>query len=83
MLKLGAVLRSMRHRAGFSQEEIAFQLNISQSTVSKIEKDRKLPDLPLLIRWADVTNAKEVIVAYLCGLDGITIMQSILQMFGG
>lgn len=83
MIKIGAVLQAVRMRAGLNQEDLAYKLHLSQSDISKIEKDRKLPALDTLARWTEVTNAKEVLVAYLCGIDGIAIMQSVLQLFGG
>lgn len=82
-MKIGAVLQAVRVRAGLTQEDLADKLHLSQSDISKIEKDRKFPQLDTLLKWIETTNAKEVLVAYLCGIDGITIMQNILQMFGG
>lgn len=83
MLKIGAALQSIRVRAGMTQEELAESLHLSQSDISKIEKDHKLPSLDIFYKWTEVTNAKEVLVAYLCGMDGIMIMQKILQILGG
>lgn len=82
-MKLGAILQACRERAGLTQEEMADRLNRSQSCVSKFEKDRKMPDLPTLIHWLNITNTKEVLVAYLCGMDGLAIMQHILNLIGG
>lgn len=82
-MKLGAILKACRVRAGFSQEEIAAKLYISRSNISKLETDQLKLDVPTLIQWANVTNAKEVVVAFLMGVDGVTIMTSILTMLGG
>lgn len=82
-MKFGAIMRAMRERAGFSQEELASRIYLSQSCVSKYEKDHKVPDVPTLMQWAEVTCAKEVVVAFLMGIDGVTIMQSILTMISG
>jgi transcriptional regulator with XRE-family HTH domain len=81
-LELGAILRAVRVRAGLSQEELAERLNYNQSDISKFETGHKEPPASVFLRWFRETNAHEVAVAYLCGLDGITIMQSILSMFG-
>ena len=80
--ELGAILRAVRVRAGLSQEELAARLNYNQSDISKFETGAKEPTASTLIKWLKVTNAHEVLVAYLCGLDGIAIMQNILGMFG-
>ena len=80
--KFGAVLRACRERAGLSQEKLAELLHRSRSCISKIETDIKAVDAQTLIQWANVTNAKEVLVAYLCGMDGLAIMQTIFGMTG-
>ena len=78
----GPVLRAARLRAKLSQEELAARLNYNQSDISKIETDSKEPPSSVLIRWCIETNAMEVLVAYFCGMDGLTIMQNILQFVG-
>lgn len=78
----GAILKATRVRAGLSQEELAARLNYNQSDISKFETGRKEPPASVFLRWFGETNAHEVAVAYLCGLDGITIMQNILNMLG-
>lgn len=82
-LDFGAILRATRVRAGLSQEELAERLNYNQSDISKFENGVKEPTASIFLKWFEITNAKEVAVAYMCGIDGITIMQSMLQLFGG
>lgn len=82
-MKFGAVLQACRERAGLSQEDMADKLNRSQSCISKFEKDRKTPDISTFIQWMNVTNAPEVAVAYIYGVEGITMIQSLLQLVGG
>jgi len=81
-LGIGAILRAVRVRAGLSQEELADRLNYSQSDISKFETGAKEPTASIFLRWLRETNAHEVAVAYFCGLDGLTIMQTILSMTG-
>ncbi len=78
----GALLRAARVRAGLSQEELAERLNYNQSDISKFETGAKEPTASVFLRWFRETNAMEVAVAYLYGLDGITIMQNILGVIG-
>ena len=80
--QFGSVLRAARLRAGLSQEELAHRLNYNQSDISKIEGGHKEPTASILFRWFQETNAMEVAVAYFCGMDGLTIMQNILQFVG-
>jgi transcriptional regulator with XRE-family HTH domain len=81
-VEIGAILRAVRVRAGLSQEELAIRLNYNQSDISKFETGHKEPPASVFLRWFKETNAHEVAVAFLCGFDGITIMQQLLSIFG-
>lgn len=81
-MRYGAILRACRERMGLSQEEMAFRLNRSQGTISKLEKDKVVLDMDTAREWADVTGAKEVLVAFICGVDGVSIMQNIMNLVG-
>lgn len=78
-MKLGAILTAMRDRAGMSQEELALKLNRSRSSVTKLENDKQTLNVPTLVQWAKATETQEVIVAFLCGMDGLSIMQDLFQ----
>jgi len=78
-VRVGAVLRACRTRAGLSQEELANRLFISQSDVSKYENDTMEPHISTLQAWTNNTQAPEVLVAFICGMDGLSVMQSILE----
>ena len=65
-----------------SQEKLAEILHMSRSCISKIETGAKEVTAKVMIDWVTVTQTQEVLVAYLFGLDGITIIQNILQMTG-
>lgn len=79
-MKVGAILKACRTRAGFTQEELADRLFISQSDVSKYENDVMEPHLSTLQAWTSNTQTSEVLVAFLMGIDGLGIMQTILEM---
>mgnify|MGYP002511833753 CR=1 FL=1 len=82
-MKYGSILKACRERSGLSQEELAFQLNMNQSDVSKMENGTREPTLSVVQSWLTNTQATEVLVAFLCGVDGLGIMQSIMQLIGG
>ncbi len=82
-MKYGGILRACRERKGLSQEELAFELNVNQSDISKYENGSKEPTLSLVQAWLMNTQATEVLVAFLCGVDGLGIMQNIMQLLGG
>lgn len=81
-ITFGAIMHACRERMGISQERMAELMDRTQSCISKFEKGKKVPDMQTLMRWADITNAREVIVAYMYGMDGISIMQNILNVSG-
>ncbi|MEE3679097.1 helix-turn-helix domain-containing protein [Bacillus safensis] len=85
-LRLGVVLRKARLQAGISQERLAEILSRSRSCISKIENDQKVLDVPTYVRWMEATNAKEAMIATLCGIDPLAVTQqitAIMALFGG
>ncbi|MEK4228933.1 helix-turn-helix transcriptional regulator [Solibacillus sp. FSL H8-0538] len=82
-VKLGALLKACRQKKGLSQFEMGVDMNYSQSSISKFENDEKVPDAYTLMQWGQITNCPEVIVAFLYGMDGITIIQQLLPIIGG
>ncbi|WP_406846194.1 helix-turn-helix transcriptional regulator [Bacillus safensis] len=80
------VLRKARVQAGISQEKLAEMLCRSRSCISKIENDQKVLDVPTYVRWMEATNAKEAMIATLCGIDPLAVTQqitAIMALFGG
>lgn len=49
-------LKMLRKEKGFSQEQLAFRLNVVRQTISKWEKGLSVPDAELLMRLADVLD---------------------------
>lgn len=82
-LTFGAVLKACRERAGLTQEEIAEKLHRSRSCISKFETDKKTLDVATLIKWADVTSAKDVACAIVTGVDPVMILQQLMPLIGG
>lgn len=82
-MKYGGVLRACRERIGLSQEELAHRLHIQQADISRIENGRKEPNIGLFQKWAMVTNSQDVLVAFICGVDGLAIMTDILNVATG
>ncbi|WP_343206481.1 helix-turn-helix transcriptional regulator [Bacillus sp. B15-48] len=81
-MKFGAVLKACRIRAGISQEDLAARLYINQSDVSKYETDRKEPTMSLFQAWMSNTQTPEIAVAFLYGMDGISIITQLLPLLG-
>lgn len=82
MVKLGTVMKACRERADFSQEELAHRMNRTQACISKFENDHKVPDANTFMEWFRLTNTPEVAIAFLYGMDGLTILQQLLPIVG-
>ena len=78
-MRVGTILKACRTRAGLSQEELADELYINQSDVSKYENDTKEPSLSLALSWVNITNAPEVLVAFMFGVDSLDIIQKLID----
>lgn len=76
----GAILRACRLRSGLKQDELAHELHIHQSDVSKIERGVKEPPISLVKEWTSTTQTQEVLIAFLCGVDGLGIMQQVMDL---
>lgn len=78
-MNYGAILKACRTRAGLSQEELADKLYINQSDVSKYENGAKEPSISMVQAWTSNTQTQEVLVAFICGMDGLGIMQMLMD----
>lgn len=68
-LDFSKILKKFRESAEISQEEMAHELNITQSHVSKYECGRKVIDLETFLRWIQITNSEVHAAAILFGTD--------------
>jgi len=50
---IAAIIRLLRHRAGWTQEELALELGIRPSEISHLESGRRNPRLATLQRLAE------------------------------
>jgi HTH-type transcriptional regulator / antitoxin HipB len=56
--KIGAILRQAREEAGFTQEEIAHQMNTKKSAISRIENHAQDIRLSTLDKYASALGRK-------------------------
>lgn len=54
MKKIGAFIKELRKGHGYTQQELAERLNVSDRSVSRWETGTNLPDLSLLVQIADL-----------------------------
>lgn len=57
------VLRRIREEQNLSQEKLSAEANISRSMIDKIERRKRLPSLPILIKLASAlqTSASTIV----------------------
>ncbi|MED3876182.1 helix-turn-helix transcriptional regulator [Lysinibacillus capsici] len=86
-LGLGALLQACRIKSGMSQEDLAAQMNRSQTCISKYENNRKPPDIFTFMEWFKQTNTQEIGMLLsqqmINGIDINTIVQSLMPIVGG
>lgn len=82
-MEYGTILKACRTRSGLSQEDLAEKLYVNQSDVSKFENGTKEPSISMFQAWINNTQSSEVMVAFLCGMDGLGIMQQLLAATSG
>lgn len=56
MAKFNEMLKYLRQRAGYSQQDLADLLKISKSTIGMYEQGRRSPDYETLEKIADIFN---------------------------
>lgn len=77
-MEFGTVLRKMRKDAGFSQEEMAEELHIARSSISKLERGQLELKAIDFWRWANATGSQDVFIAAVTSID-IAIVQQIIE----
>ena len=73
----GSVLKKVRLQSGLSQEELAEEIFLSRSAVSRLENNRLKLTVEDAVRWGQATQAPEIIAALLCGIDIAVVSQLI------
>ncbi|AMA72901.1 hypothetical protein ACH33_08550 [Aneurinibacillus sp. XH2] len=74
------LLKFFRKKAKMTQEEIAYELNMTQSTVSKLESGKHIIDLQTFMKWVQVTNCEVHAAAMMFGVDVLSNALQLLQM---
>ncbi|VDG98867.1 antitoxin HipB [Lysinibacillus sphaericus] len=81
-MEYGAILRACRKRKGWTQEDLAHELQIEQADVSRFENDRREMSMSMFQKFVKATQSQDVMVAFIAGMDGITILANVLSTMG-
>lgn len=74
------LLKQFRKQARMTQEEVAEKLNLTQSTVSKMESGRYIIDIHTFFQWLRVTNCEIHAAATMFSADVLNSALQLLQM---
>jgi len=77
MINVGEIIRSCRKKVNWSQEQLAFEMNMTQSTISRMEKNKVACDVNTLMDIAHKTNAPDVVMSMMFSID----MSVVAQLF--
>lgn len=88
-MNIGHILRQTRKQADLTQEDMAHLINISRSSISKIERNEMALQTEDFIRWMQVVQAKmsntttlEMGITLINGVD-IAVLVDMLTQFVG
>ncbi|MBU9711110.1 helix-turn-helix domain-containing protein [Evansella tamaricis] len=79
-------LKKARIREGISQEELAFRMNRSRSSVTKMELGKQKIHFSDAVEWFKHTNAQDILIATLVSFDPTIVaeaMRVMSQLVGG
>lgn len=81
------MLKLFRKKAKKTQEQMAEELNLTQSCISKYENGNKTIDLLTFIRWVNITGSELQAAALLFGIDTVNTLTQLVPLiplsFGG
>lgn len=85
--KVGKMLKKFRVDANITQEEMAEQLNSTQSAISKLESGRKTIDIFTYAKWLKITDSEMAGTALMFGMELTNLLthlsQTVPSMVGG
>lgn len=89
-MNIGPLLRETRTRAGLTQEDMSPLVNISRSTISKVERNEMPIQTEDFIRWLQViqlrmpnTTTLEAGITVVNGVDVHLLVDMLTQFVGG
>lgn len=88
-MNIGQILRLTRKRADLTQEDMSYLINISRSSISKIERDEMSLQTEDFIRWMQVIQSRlpstttiEAGVTVINGVEITTLADMLTQFVG-
>lgn len=66
---LGEMLKTCREMSGLTQKELAKQLGVERSYISKVETGEWIPNGEVIKKWGEVTECSDIVAMYFGGAD--------------
>lgn len=82
-MEFGSRLRKMRKGAGLSQENMAHELHMSISNISRLESDKYELKAVDLIKWCKITNNPDMLMALYAAAEVANHLQPVTQLITG
>lgn len=82
-MEFGSVLKRMRRGAGLTQFDMAAELNIERTAISRMENNKTELKAEFLVKWCRITNNPDVLMAFIYGTDIVTTIQPAGQLITG
>lgn len=82
-MDIAGALKTMRQRAGFSQEEMGEHMLASKSTISRMESGKIVPKFYDVLRWCKITDNPEAWMALYAAYDIASQVAPITQIITG
>lgn len=77
-MNIGQILRKTRKQADLTQEDMAYSINISRSSISKMERNEMSLQTEDFIRWMQVIQSKLSNTTTIeAGITGITLINGV------
>ncbi|MFB4471736.1 helix-turn-helix domain-containing protein [Oceanobacillus caeni] len=78
----GKMLKKMRLRKGWSQDELGDRLHMSYSNISRIENDKLSIRGKDLINWVRQTDSQDLLIALVMNIDVVSAAEMVLHLTG-
>lgn len=82
-MEVPAILRTMRRRAGLSQEQMGELMHSSKSTISRMESGKTKLEFYDVLKWCKVTDNPDVWTALYAAVDIAVHIQPLSQLITG
>lgn len=82
-MNFGILMKTIRTKKKWSQEELAEKIHMSRSAISKIENGEQSFGLETLAKLIQIIGEPGFGVSIICGVEGFSIIQNIIGFMGG